>query len=74
MENQAKLVFLLRREVEARTRLATATIYKLMAEGIFPKSIPLTPSGRYVGWLESEVESYLQDRIDAARANTPDAE
>ncbi|MNN77962.1 Prophage CP4-57 regulatory protein (AlpA) [compost metagenome] len=43
------------------TGLARSTVYKYVAEGIFPK--PLSLGGRSVGWLESEVHSWIQSRI-----------
>jgi prophage regulatory protein len=62
-----KPVLLRRNDVEARTGLARATIYNMVRLGKFPAPIPLTESGRAVGWLESDVDAYLQNRIDAAR-------
>ncbi|PKI18781.1 helix-turn-helix transcriptional regulator [Pseudomonas monteilii] len=43
------------------TGLARSTVYKYVAEGIFPK--PLSLGGRSVGWLESEVHSWIQSRL-----------
>ncbi|MNF09050.1 Prophage CP4-57 regulatory protein (AlpA) [compost metagenome] len=43
------------------TGLARSTVYKYVAEGIFPK--PISLGGRSVGWLESEVHSWIQSRI-----------
>lgn len=39
-------------------------IYKLIKDGSFPKPIKLGRSSR---WLKSEVEAWLQDRIDQSR-------
>ena len=39
-------------------------IYKLIKDGIFPKPIKLGRSSR---WLKSEVENWLQERIDQSR-------
>lgn len=50
------------KEVVQKTSLCRATVYQMMAAGTFPKSISLGP--RSVGWIESEVEQWLQDRID----------
>lgn len=58
-------VILRRRSVEARTGLSRSTIYLRMAQGTFPKSVPLGP--RAVGWLENEVEAWLQAQVAAAR-------
>ncbi len=43
------------------TGLARSTVYKYVAEGIFPK--PISLGGRSVGWLESEVHSWIQSRL-----------
>ncbi|UAN16681.1 helix-turn-helix transcriptional regulator [Enterobacter asburiae] len=39
-------------------------IYKLIKDGAFPKPIKLGRSSR---WLKSEVENWLQERIDQSR-------
>lgn len=44
------------------TGLARATMYKYIAEGLFPKPIPL--GERCVGWLESEVQDWILARIE----------
>ena len=51
--------------VKARTGLSRSTIYLRIAEGGFPKSISL--GGRAVGWIESEIQAWVQQQIDAAR-------
>lgn len=51
------------REVMARTGLSRSTIYVWVAEGRFPKPVPL--GERSVGWIESELEEWLRDRIAA---------
>ncbi|BDG86224.1 MULTISPECIES: helix-turn-helix transcriptional regulator [Enterobacteriaceae] len=39
-------------------------IYKLIKDGAFPRPIKLGRSSR---WLKSEVENWLQERIDQSR-------
>ena len=51
--------------VIARTGLSRSTIYLRIAEGNFPKSINL--GGRAVGWVEVEIQHWVQQQIDAAR-------
>lgn len=51
--------------VKDRTGLSRSTIYLRIASGEFPKPIPL--GGRAVGWLESEVNDWLEQKIKAAR-------
>lgn len=51
--------------VKARTGLSRSSIYLRMSEGRFPKSISL--GGRAVGWIESDIQAWLQQQIDATR-------
>ncbi|HGW1853016.1 TPA: helix-turn-helix transcriptional regulator [Klebsiella pneumoniae] len=46
------------------TGLTDKWFYKLIKDGEFPKPIKLSRSSR---WLESEVEAWLQERIDQSR-------
>jgi prophage regulatory protein len=43
-------------EVRARTGLSTSTIYAKIAEGTFPKQVPLGPHS--VGFVESEIDDF----------------
>lgn len=51
--------------VKASTGLARSTIYARVAQGTFPR--PVNLGGRAVGWLEAEIQEWLQRRIDASR-------
>jgi len=51
--------------VKNRTGLSRSSIYLRISKGEFPSSISL--GGRAVGWLESDIESWLQDRISASQ-------
>lgn len=64
---QSALVILRRKQVEARTGLSRSSLYSLIAEEKFPKPISLT-GAQAVGWIESEVEEYLRERVAASRA------
>ena len=59
----SQIRFVRLREVMARTGLSRSTIYVWVAEGRFPKPVPL--GARSVGWIESELEEWLRDRIAA---------
>ena len=59
-----------RPEVEQRTGLGRAAIYELMSDGLFPRQVPLGPT-KSVGWLEHEVEDWIEARI-AERDLPPD--
>jgi prophage regulatory protein len=54
-----------RNQVEARTGLSRSSIYAAMAAGTFPKPIRL--GALAVGWLESEIDAWLNERIAATR-------
>ena len=54
-----------RKEVETVTGLGRSVIYELMADGTFPKSVPLLVNGRSVGWIQSEVQQWISERIEA---------
>ena len=62
MEN---LRIIKRPEVEIVTGLSRSSIYAKMEDGTFPKTIKL--SKRSVGWLESEIQDWLNERISASR-------
>ena len=52
-------------EVVARTGLSRSTIYVRLADGSFPRPVPL--GARAVGWVEAEVDDWIQDRITERR-------
>lgn len=52
--------------------LSRSSIYAMVAAGKFPKPIRLGP--RAVGWLASDVEEWLDTRIQASRAGTSGAQ
>jgi prophage regulatory protein len=60
------LAVLRRKQVETRTGLSRSTIYARIASGQFPRPIDLG-GGRAVGWLESEIDAWLQSRVEASR-------
>jgi prophage regulatory protein len=53
------------REVMRRTGLSRSTIYAYIAANQFPSPIPLGP--RAVGWIEDEVNAWIEERIRNAR-------
>jgi prophage regulatory protein len=55
------------KQVIESTGLGRSTIYKYVAEGKFP--MPLQLSERCVGWLESEVQQWIQARLDIRNLN-----
>jgi prophage regulatory protein len=51
--------------VKARTGLSRSTIYLRISEGSFPK--PVSLGGRAVGWIEAEVNDWLNRQIESSR-------
>ena len=51
--------------VEGKTGKSKSSIYSGVAEGTFPPPINIGP--RAVGWIEDEIEQWIQDRIDDSR-------
>ena len=48
--------------VQAAIGLSRSTIYLRIAEGTFPK--PVSLGARAVGWLQSDIEEWLRQRIE----------
>lgn len=65
-EIHTPLTILRRKQVESRTGLSRSTIYARIAAGLFPSPIDLG-GGRAVGWLESEIDQWVQSRINESR-------
>lgn len=51
-------------QVKEMVGLGTTTIYDKMKNGDFPKQIKL---GRLSGWVESEVQAWINKQIQASR-------
>jgi prophage regulatory protein len=51
--------------VKDKTGLSRSSIYLRMSKGEFPQSISL--GDRAVGWLEADIEQWLEDKIAASR-------
>lgn len=66
MANPVREALLRRKQVEARVGLTRSTIYALMAEGKFPKPVPLV--GRTVAWTESSIDKWIAERISAGKS------
>ena len=53
-------------KVKSRTGLSRSTIYLRIAEGSFPK--PVSLGGRAVGWTESSINDWVNQRIEESRS------
>ena len=56
-------------EVEARTGLSRSTINVLRRQGRFPQ--PVRVGARALGWIESEIEEWIRERIAESRGVPP---
>lgn len=50
-------------EVIARTALSRSTIYRYIDDGVFPRPLSLGP--RAVGWLETDIIEWVDERVQA---------
>ncbi len=52
-------------QVKQTTGLSKSTIYARIAEGTFPKQIPIGP--RLVVWVESDIQNWIAEQVASAR-------
>lgn len=67
MTTQTNTRLLRVKEVTHLTGLPRPTIYDHIKKGLFPKQISLG-GGKSVAWIESEVQEWIQQRINARQA------
>ena len=60
------LVILRLPAVKDRTGLSRSTIYLKVKEGRFP--MPISLGARAVGWVESEIQQWIEEKIEKSRA------
>lgn len=60
------------KDVISKVSLGQSTIYRMIAQGDFPKPIPLAPNR--VGWVESEINEWLAERAAMRMTSTPEPE
>ena len=53
-----------RRQLEEQLGLSRSSIYKMVADGLFPKPIKLGPHA--VGWRADDVENWLSEMQEAS--------
>lgn len=51
--------------VKACTGLSRSTIYLRVSQGTFPK--PVSLGARAVGWVEAEIQEWLDQQIESSR-------
>jgi prophage regulatory protein len=57
--------FLRLQQIKSITGLSKSTIYARIAEGTFPKQIPLGP--RLVVWVDSDIQNWIAEQVSAAK-------
>lgn len=60
-------------KVHDKVDLCRSHVHQLISKGEFPSQIKLTANGRASGWIESEVDAWLEQRIAESRPNNPEA-
>jgi prophage regulatory protein len=61
-------------ETEAKVGLKETQIRQKIAEGTFPKPVKLSASGRAIGFIEDEIDAYIDERIaERERGYVPSA-
>ncbi len=58
MKMEEKLLALA--EVQKRIPKSRTTLYRWSKQGIFPKPVPVGPSG--IAWVESEIDQYIEEQ------------
>lgn len=56
-------------EVQRRTGYSKAWLYRLMSEKRFP--LPVKIGARAIAFIESEIDAWIEERINASRSATP---
>ena len=51
------------KQVMHMTGISRAHIYHLASKGLFPQSVSIVSGGSSVGWVEAEVQGWIEQRI-----------
>lgn len=62
-----RVVFIRREDVQRITGMSRAWIYQAMADNRFPRPVACSPGSRR--WLLSEIQTWMQQRIQERDAN-----
>lgn len=55
--------------IQKMTGLSRSYIYSLTKQSLFPSSVSLTAQGTAKGWVESEVQDWINQRIEEREVN-----
>ena len=53
------------KQVCKRLQISSAKLFDMVAKGLFPKPFVIVPNGRAVGWLKSEIDSWILQQREA---------
>ena len=56
-------------EVQKKVGFSKSHAYTLQAKGLFPMPIKLIEGGRANGYIESEIDAYIEKRISISRGD-----
>ena len=48
--------------VKEKLGLSSAKLFDMVAKGLFSKPFPIVPGGRAVGWLETDVNQWIENQ------------
>lgn len=65
-QHKAKTTFIRLPEVKLRVGLCRSSIYAFIARGDFPR--PYSLGGRAVAWLESEIDGWIELRLQEGQS------
>ena len=63
--NKPPMKLLREKEAMARVGLRPTRFRELVASGVIPAPVDITPGGRAIGYVESELEEFISSRIRA---------
>ena len=66
---QTEFRILRHKDVRERLGLCSASLFRMVANGEFPKPFQITPRGRAVGWLEEDVNHWICSRRNKQGSN-----
>lgn len=61
------------RRVQEKTGLSRSSIYEKLSANEFPRQVQLGAGARSIGFVESEIDKWLEDQIVASRLVKPAA-
>lgn len=56
-----------RPQVRERINVSNSKLYEMVAKGQFPKPFVIIPGGRAVGWIEDDVDAWINERFNNSR-------